>query len=82
MLSCERLTFSSPKSIGGNMSIRMALVLQELPETMAKLCGFFQALLVSLSEPEEEVNLSSDMRQPDEVAKWSLIEEKAKITLV
>ena len=40
MLTCESLTLSLPCSIGGNMSIWLALVLQELPETTAKLCGF------------------------------------------
>ena len=59
-------------------------MLQELPETTAKLCGFFpQELLVSVSAPEEVVHLFSDLLQPDyEVAKWSLAEEKAKRTLV
>ena len=40
MLTCENLSLSLPWSIGGNMSIWLALVLQELPETTAKLCGF------------------------------------------
>ena len=40
MLTCESLPLTLPRSIGGNMSIWLALVLQELPETTAKLCGF------------------------------------------
>ena len=41
--------------------------------------AFTRELLVSVSLPEEVVDLSSDLRQPDyEVAKWNLVEEKAK----
>ena len=42
---------------------------------------FPQELLVSVSAQEEFVHLFSDLLQPDyEVAKWSLIEERAKRT--
>ena len=55
----------------------------KLPETTAKLCGFPQELLVSVSAPEDVVHLFSDLLQPDyEVAKGSLVEERAKQTLV
>ena len=40
MLTSECLPLSLPWSIRGNMSIWPALVLQELPETTVKLCGF------------------------------------------
>ena len=49
---------------------------------MAKLCRFFREFLVSVSVPEEVVDLSSDPPQPDEVAKWNLVEELVKFTLV
>ena len=40
MLTCESLSLKLPWSIGGNISIRLELVLQELPETTVKLSGF------------------------------------------
>ena len=40
MLYCDSLYLSLPWSIGGKMSIWLALVLQELPETTAKFCDF------------------------------------------
>ena len=44
---------------------------------------FPQELLVSVSAPDEVVDLSSDLRQPDyEVKKRSLVKERAKHTLV
>ena len=44
---------------------------------------FTQELLDSVSTPEEVLDLSSDLRQPDyEVTKWSLVGERAKQTLV
>ena len=48
------------------MSISMALVLQQLPETTANSAVFSQELVVSVSAPEKVVDLSSDLRQPDE----------------
>ena len=58
-------------------------MLQELPETTANSAVFPEELLVSVSAPEEIVHLFSDLLQPDyEVAKWSLVEEKAKRTVV
>ena len=42
---------------------------------------FPQELLVSVSASEEVVHLFSDLLQPDyEVAKWSLVEERARKT--
>ena len=77
-----RLALSS-SGYSFKISIWVALVKQELPETTAKLCGFPQELLVSVSAPEEVVHLFSDLLQPDyEVAKGSLAEERAKQTLV
>ena len=43
---------------------------------------FPEELLISASAPEEIVHLFSDLLQPDEVAKGSLVEEWAKRTLV
>ena len=65
------------------MSISLEIVLQELPETTAKLCRFPEELLVSVSAPEEVLHLFSDLLQLDyEVGKWSPVEERAKQTLV
>ena len=58
-------------------------MLQELPETTTNSAVFPEELLVAVSAPEQIIHLFSDLLQPDyEVAKRSLVEEKAKRTLV
>ena len=57
-------------------------MLQDLPETTQNSVVFPEELLISVSASEELVHLFSDLLQPYEVAKWSLVEERAKQTLV
>ena len=60
-------------------------MLQELPETTAILCGFPPRAFgfCIRNTPRGVVHLLSDRLQPDyEVAKGSLVEERAKRTLV
>ena len=53
-------------------------MLFELPETTEKISAIFATELLFYVSVPEEVDFSSDPRQPDKMAKTSLVEDMTK----